>query len=604
MSDVQSSPLRGEDLPRARRLRGRHVGLGLLAPALTALALAAAPAAAQAATTGTITGSFTVPAGTTSPTDVNVLLADRSGNSVAIGAGNETVTPTDTYTITGVAPGQYYVYFNDTTSGDNVAPDYYGDAGTDNINKAAVVTVPATGGTQSLNAETLSAGAVITGTVADANSAAETASHVTAQPLSTFTADPLLSAVRATVVAGSYTIRGLPSGSYTLAYGATGTGFTLSGTYVDAGALSYDVGSATQYAVTGGTTTSASFSVPAVGGISGTVSDASGAALAGVDVADYDASGARLSADAATTAVDGTYTIADLLPGSYEIEFSGLAGSNLAPAYFGGSSFATSTKVTVSSGATTPNINGTLAAGATVSGTVTAAQGGAPLGGLDVRLVDGQNRLIDEATTNANGTYTLNNVPAGTWYLEFVGGRAYNGQYYETEYYIGESTLGGSLPLKLAAGQTLTGINEALMAESPTLPGLPKVSLGKLSGLSSNKVALGFRLTAGTGSAGYLLGFSVKLPKNVSWNKAALKRDIVIPGDKYTEAIKSGRLVITFTTGKKVVNFRIKAGGIKVSKAIEAQAKKRKIASEGIALVVSDTTGRLSAGSFTVKKPH
>ncbi len=78
----------------------------------------------------------------------------------------------------------------------------------------------------------------------------------------------------------------------------------------------------------------------------------------------------------------------------------------------------------------------------------------------------------------------------------------------------------------------------------------------------------------------------------------------MIPGDKYTEAIKAGRLVITFTGGKKVVNFRIKAGGIKVSKGIEALAKKRKIDSEGIALTVSDTTGKLSAASFTVKKPH
>lgn len=604
MSDVQSSPRRGEDTPRARGVRSRIVGLGLLAPALTALALAVAPGAAQAATTGTITGSFTVPAGTTSPSDVNVQLADRNGNSVTIGAANETVTAAGSYTITGVAPGQYYVYFNDTTGTDNVAPDYYGDAGTDNINKATVVTVPATGGTQSLSAETLAAGAVITGTVADANSAAESSSHVTAQPLTTFTADPLLSGVRAAVAAGSYTIRGLPSGSYTLLYGATGTNFALAGTYVDGGGLSYDLGSATQYAVTGGTTTSASFSVPAVGAISGTVTDSSGAPLAGVDIADYDASDTRLSADAATTAVDGTYTISDLLPGSYEIQFSGLAGSNLATAYFGGSELATATKVTVSSGVTTPSVNGTLAAGATVSGTVTAAQGGALLGGLDVRLVDGQNRLIDETTTNANGTYTLTNVPAGTWYLEIVGGRAYNGQYYATEYYLGQSTLGASLPLKLTSGQTLTGINEGLMPESTTLPGLPRVSLGKFSGLSSNKAALSFRLTAGTGPAGYLLGFTVKLPKNISWNKSALKRDIVIPGDKYTEVIKSGRLVITFTTGKKVVNFRIKAGGIKVTKKIETQAKQRKIASEGIALVVSDTTGRLSAGSFTVKKPH
>ncbi|HEX3617695.1 MAG TPA: carboxypeptidase-like regulatory domain-containing protein [Solirubrobacteraceae bacterium] len=604
MSDVQQSPRRGEDALRARRARARRVGLGLLAPALTALALVGTPAAAQAATTGTITGSFTVPAGTASAADVNVLLADRNGDPVAIGAGNETVTGAGSYTVSGIAPGQYYVYFNDTTASDNVAPDYYGDAGTDNINKATVVTVPATGGSQALGAEALGAGAVITGTVSDANAASETGSHVTAEPLSTFTADPLLGGTRAAVASGAYTIRGLPAGSYTLSYGATGTNFALSGTDVAGSGLTYDLGSATQYAVTAGTVTSASFAVPAVGAISGVVTDSSAAPLAGVNVADYDSIGKQLSADAATTAVDGTYTITDLLPGTYEIGFSGLAGSGLAPTYFGGSELSTAAKVTVTSGVTTPSVNGTLAAGATVSGTVTAAQGGALLGGLDVRLVDGQNRLVDETTTNANGTYTLTNVPAGTWYAEFVGGRAYNGSYYQTEYYLGESTLGGSLPLKLASGQTLAGVNEALMPESTTLPGVPKVSAGKLSGLSKNKVALSFRLTAGTGPAGYLLGFSVKLPKNVSWNKSALKKDIVIAHDKYTEAIKAGRLVITFTTGKKVVNFRIKAGGIRVTKKIETQAKKRKIASEGIALVVSDTTGRLSAGSFTVKKPH
>jgi hypothetical protein len=53
-----------------------------------------------------------------------------------------------------------------------------------------------------------------------------------------------------------------------------------------------------------------------------------------------------------------------------------------------------------------------------------------------------------------------------------------------------------------------------------------------------------------------------------------------------------------------LVNCRIKAGGIKVSRGIEAQAKRRNIASEAVALIVSDTTGKLSAGSLTVKRPH
>lgn len=608
MSPIKSSPPGGGITSRARSDRLRRFTLTLLAPALAMLALFAVPVGAQAATNGSITGTFTVPAGTTSPSDVRIRLADRNGASVAIGGSAETVTPTGTttgsYTINNIAPGQYYVYFSDTTATDNVAPDYYGDGGIDNITKGTVVTIPATGGTQSLAAETLSAGAIITGAVTDANSGSETTTSVTALPSeSASVADPLLSNRTATITAGAYKISNLPADAYALRYRAAGGNFALSNVYADNGGLTYDYGSATQYALTGGGTATANFSVPAVGAIGGTVTDASASALAGVNVAVFDAAGNQIP-PVATTAVDGTYTVVDVLPGTYEVEFNGLAGSNLATVFYGGSTLATAVKVTVSSGATTGNISASLGAGASVSGTVTAAQGGAPLGGLAVWLIDAQGNVMNEATTNANGTYTLSDVPAGTWYLEFLGGVAYNGKYYATEYYLGQPNLGGSKAIKVSAGESLTGVNEALLGESASAPGLPKLSLGHLSGLSTNKVALSFRLTAGTGPAAYLQSFSIKLPKNVSWNRAALKRDIVIPGDKYTYAIKSGRLVISFTTGKKLVNFRIKAGGVKVTRGIEAQAKARKIASEAIALTVTDTSGKSSSASYTVKKPH
>ena len=92
--------------------------------------------------------------------------------------------------------------------------------------------------------------------------------------------------------------------------------------------------------MTAGTTTTASFAVPAVGGISGTVTDASGGALSGVGISVYDAAGNVIPVGA-STAVDGTYTVSDVLPGSYEVEFDGLAGSNLAATFYGGSTLAT-----------------------------------------------------------------------------------------------------------------------------------------------------------------------------------------------------------------------------------------------------------------------
>jgi hypothetical protein len=551
-----------------------------------------------------------VPAGTQNPAnDVNIQIADRNGLPVSVSASHITITNTSStaanYTVTGLNPGQYYVYFSDTTAGDNVAPDYYGDGGVDNIIKATLVTVPATGGMQSLSAVTLVSGATVTGTVTDGNSAAETHAHVTALAgTATSVADPMLSGLTTSVSSGKYTISGLPAGRFSLAYDATGASFGLSGVYVNGAGVTYDNGSATQFGPLGpGTTTTASFSVPAVGTISGTVTDSSNHPLAGVNVRVYDAMGKAIP-PAASTAFDGSYSVVDVLPGIYEVQFAGLAGSNLAATYYGGSSLATATKLTVSSGATTAGISGMLGVGATISGTVTAAQGGAPLGGLPVDAVDAQGKVIVQTTTNPDGTYTLTNVPAGTWYLKFVGGRAFNGQYYATEYYLGQSTLGGSLAIKLTPGEALGNLNQALLLESTTLPGLPKVSLGHISGLASGKVALSFRLSAGAGPAGYLSGFSIKLPKFVSWNRSALKRDIVIPGDKFTYTIKAGRLVVNLQRGVKLVNFRIKAGGVKVGKGLQLQAKARKIKSEGIALAVSDTTGKLSAASFTVKKPH
>lgn len=597
------------------RLR-RGAGLALLAPALAAAALAAAPAGAQAATvTGTISGSFTVPAGTHAAADVTVQLADRNGSAVTIAPADEKVTNTSpttaTYAITNVAPGQYYVYFSDTTAGDNVAPDYYGDGGLDNIAKAAVVTVPGTGGVQTLAPVTLAAGATVTGSVADANAAQETAQTVTAFPVDASSdPDPLLAAsgVSATVTAGTYRISGLPASTYVLRYGATGTSFDLADAYVNGGTVGYDFGSATQYPVAAASTTTASWSVPAVGAVSGRVTDAGGNGLGGVHVIVYDAAGNVVLPTAGlsyttSTGFDGGYTLPDLLPGSYQVGFQGLAGSNLAGAFYGGGALATATKITVSSGQTTANINALLGAGATVSGTVTAAQGGAPLGGMMVELVDAQGNVMADAFTNIDGSYTLADLPAGSWYLKFVGGRAYDGQYYATEYYLGRRGLGGSTAIKLTAGQALANVNEALLPQSTALTGLPRLSMGALWGLARNRVGLRFRLTAGAG-AGYVQAFSIKLPKYIGWNRPALRHDIVIPRDKFTYAIKAGRLVISFPSGKKLVNFRIKPGGIRVGKGIQRLAQQRRIRSEAINVVVADTTGKLSTGSFIVRNPR
>jgi hypothetical protein len=276
-----------------------------------------------------------------------------------------------------------------------------------------------------------------------------------------------------------------------------------------------------------------------------------------------------------------------------------------APQYYAGAAtLATAAAVIVNPAAATANVNVTLTTAATISGTVTAAQGGADVGGVEVDVVDAEGNLLTSTFTNSSGAYAITGLPAGTWYLRFDGGRAYTGTYFATEYYGGSSTLAGSAAVVLTAGESLVDVNQALVQQSTTLPGAPTISKGSFSGLAKDKVALRFRLNAGSGTAGYLESFRIKLPKNISWNKSKISRYLVIPHDTYTDVIKNGLLVVTFTSGKKVVNVQIKAGGITVSKGIEAKAKVRQIATEKLAVSATDTTGLTTSLSFTVNRPY
>ncbi len=594
------------------RLTGR-LRAGLLAPLLAVVVVAAAPAGASAAGGSTVSGTVTVATGVNA-NHVHALLLDAAGSEVAQSTvtDNSGSTTTGTYTFANVANGTYKVYVIDTRGADDVVPTYYG--GATSFSGASTISV---GGAYTIPAITLGSGGAITGTVTDAGSG-DAATGVVACEVGapdpgqlaywgpsvqgTYVDGKLC--VAGTVSTGSYSIGGLvPGATYELQYtfGNT-TQQWVDSFWVDGTTLTADPGSATTFTPQTGSALTASFTVPTLGSISGVATDPGGAPSTSLSVELVDSAGTVLSPG--VTFSSGTYTVAGLLPGGYRVEF--LPSSSLiAPQYYpSAATLSSATAVTVTSGTVTPNINVTLTSAATISGTVSAAQGGADVGGLEVDVVDASGNVLTSAFTNANGTYTIGGLPAGTWYLRFDGGHAYNGMYYATEYYGGSSTLAGSAPLVLTAGEALVGVNQALIQQSTILPGAPVVTAGALSGLYDNRVALRFKLIAGTGTAGYLESFRIKLPKNVSWNKANIGRYLVIAHDTYTYAIKAGLLVVTFTTGKKTVSVNIKAGGITVSRGIEAKANVRQIGSERIAVSATDTTGLTTSLSFTVNRPH
>jgi hypothetical protein len=596
MSEFSPPPVGGESQHEPSSGTGLHRNLRRLSLGLVSSLMAMAAISGMAA------------AGASAASTVRALLLDSNGSqfvSVAVTAG--TPATTGTYTFDNVPNGSYKIYFVDHTGADDVEAAYYGGATA--FASATTTTISAN---QTLAPVTLFTGGSISGSITEPNIGV---AGTGIQACLVGAPDPgqvaywgastdgqLCSA--GSLTAGGYTIGGLVPGDsydiyYTFGYPAQGWADNV---YDDGGGVTLDQGSATTATPAVGGSASASFSIPALGSISGVATDPSGVANTALNVDLFDSAGSVISDN--ETFANGIYTVDGVLPGSYKVEFVPSSPLVAAQYYNNSATLAGATALTVGPGSAATAINATLTSAATVSGTVTAAQGGADLGGLEVDAVDASGNVVSSTFTNANGTYALTGLPAGSWYLRFDGGQAFSGMYYTAEYYGGSATLAGSVAVKLTAGEALIDANQALMATSTVRPGAPTVASGKLSGLYNDKVALSFKLTAGSGTAGYLESFRIKLPKNVSWNKKTIKKDLVIAHDTYTEVIKSGQLLVTFPSGKKSVTVQIKAGGVTVTKSIEKLAAAHRIASYGIDVSATDTTGLTTSLSYTVKNPH
>jgi YD repeat-containing protein len=136
------------------------------------------------------------------------------------------------------------------------------------------------------------------------------------------------------------------------------------------------------------------------GTIAGTVSQASnGLALSGATV---NVLRAKSIAGTATTASDGSYSVGNLQPGTYDVIASAAGFGSL-------SSFGNS----VTAGTTTP-VNLSLPSPGTMSGQVTAANGGNPVSGATVNVLSGGD-VVGSASTDSMGNYSIATLSAGTY---------------------------------------------------------------------------------------------------------------------------------------------------------------------------------------------
>ena len=194
-------------------------------------------------------------------------------------------------------------------------------------------------------------------------------------------------------------------------------------------------------------------------GITGTITDTNGAPLAGImaralepDDYSYEHGAAWAYTDAA-----GNYSIRSLSAGDYRVLFSGTGFAtelydDVPDRYDPYSTdMDATTLLSITNGETIGDIDATLAASASVSGTVT-GPGDLPLAGITVWIHFSEDWYNDEAITDENGDYLVENLPPDPYTVRFTDPA---GDY-----------LGTSTNIVLGAGAQLADLDVTLEAAS------------------------------------------------------------------------------------------------------------------------------------------
>ncbi len=156
----------------------------------------------------------------------------------------------------------------------------------------------------------------------------------------------------------------------------------------------------------------------------------------------------------------GAYAVQGLAAGSYIVEVQ--PAPPLAERYYGGGALASeATAVPVSAAATVAGIDVTLLAGGSISGKVTSAASGKPIG--EVRAcatIDGEEARCDR--TRVTGNYKIEGLPGGSYDVEFTDEGRYLTQYYDFASVVAEAS-----PVAVGYGAAVANVDARLTPSGP-----------------------------------------------------------------------------------------------------------------------------------------
>jgi len=275
------------------------------------------------------------------------------------------------------------------------------------------------------------------------------------------------------------------------------------------------------------------------GSITGNVKDPDGKPLSGIDVIVFyyskDGSGEGYGQN---TDSDGNYSIENIKAGNYKIEFRPSDYNERNGTFFYLDSKATSVTVKVDS--VTSGIDAKLKRGGGISGTISDSEG-KPIKGytntICIEALDlNTNKYVSYDYPDSKGNYSINDLPVGTYKVGFFPvGKSTS---YSMSYYDNKTSFDAAEKITISLGKATSGIN----AEIPN----KGVSDVNVTGVSLNKKVATIKKGANETLIATITP-TTATNKSVTWKSSNIDVATVDTNGK-VEGLSAGTAVITVTT--------------------------------------------------------
>ena len=193
------------------------------------------------------------------------------------------------------------------------------------------------------------------------------------------------------------------------------------------------------------------------GTVSGRVTDSGGNGIDNICVIVHDFSGNQINNS--WTDANGDYAVNGVPTGTYRVRFSSASNPGFVSEWFNDKkSFETADPVGVLAGGTTSGINAVLAAAGFMAGRVTDGEGSG-IAGIYVFANDIASDYVSYSWTDANGDYTVAELPSGSYKVKFD---TCNAPGFMVEWYNDKTGFENADLVNVTAGSTTPGIDAVL----------------------------------------------------------------------------------------------------------------------------------------------